>query len=50
MQEDAEKAAAQIAEKEYVKSLQRAKYKKVITYGLAFCEKACAVKQGETIN
>ena len=47
-QEDAEKAITQIAEKEYMKSLQRAKYKRIMTYGIAFCEKACAVVQGET--
>ena len=50
MQEEAEKGAGQIAEKEYISSLKRAKYKKIMTYGIAFCQKACSVAQGETFQ
>ena len=47
MYSDAEIAAEQILEKNYVHNLQRARYKKIMTYGISFYRKTCAVVQGK---
>lgn len=45
---DAEKAAAQIAGKKVFMTLQRLRYRKIMTYGIAFCQKTCVICQGKT--
>jgi hypothetical protein len=44
MLEDAKKAACQIQDKQYVSDLQREGYRKIITYGISFCQKKCRVE------
>ena len=44
----AEKAAAQIAGKKVFMTLQRLRYRKIMTYGIAFCQKTCVICQGKT--
>ncbi|MBQ9252805.1 MAG: AAA family ATPase [Clostridia bacterium] len=46
---DAQRGSEQIWKKAYTKSLQREGYKRIMTYGIAFCEKRCRVIQGETL-
>ena len=48
MLRDAEKAANQIEEKQYLQDLQEEGYRKIYSYGLAFCQKRCRVFQGKT--
>ena len=48
MVSDAEKAAAQIEEKKYFMTLQRLRYRRIMTYGIAFCQKTCVICQGKT--
>ncbi len=47
MLSDAKAAARQIRAKRYVAELKREGYKKIITYGIAFCGKKCRVVLGE---
>ena len=46
MTRDAEKAAAQIAEKRYMTDLQEEGYQTIYAYGFSFCKKRCRVAQG----
>ncbi len=46
MTRDAEKAAAQIAEKRYMTDLQEEGYRTIYAYGFSFCKKRCRVAQG----
>jgi hypothetical protein len=48
MVSDAEKAAAQIEEKKYFMTLQQLRYRRIMTYGIAFSRKTCVICQGKT--
>ena len=48
MLKDATRAAGQVKIRRYASELLRERYKKVISYGISFCEKTCCVVQGET--
>ena len=50
MEADARKAARQISEKGYAAELKAERYKKIMTYGFAFCQKRCCVIPGKTFG
>ena len=48
MRTDARKAAEQISSREYAADLEAEGYKRILTYGFAFCQKRCQAVQGKT--
>ena len=50
MLKDATRAATQVKIRRYATELLRERYKKVVSYGISFCEKTCCVVQGETFT
>ena len=50
MEADARKAADQISEKGYVADLKAERYKRILIYGFAFCQKGCCAIRGKTFG
>ena len=43
-----ERAVEQVRNKRYASELEREGYRKILTYGISFCQKTCRITQGKT--
>lgn len=48
MLQDAKKACGQIKKLNYISDIKREGYKKILTFGIAFCNKKCRIEPGMT--